>query len=79
MNRTRKNVNNKLKEFGQRLGMNENDSLKSKKTLKNAMCICLVISALVFIGFFIASRIDPSGQYYIPPGIRDFSFLTRIF
>ena len=63
MNPKKEKMNAKLKQLGQRLGMNEMDTLKSKKTMK----------------IFMATRLDPAGLYYMPPSIKDFSLLGRWF
>lgn len=79
MNVKKEKINTKLKELGQRLGMNEMEALKSKKTMKTIIGVCLVASAIVVVGLFMATRLDPSGLYYTPPSIKDFSFLGRWF
>ena len=79
MNRTRNNINNKLKEFGPRLGMNEMETLKSKKTIKTIISACVIVGVITLAGLFMVSRLDPAGLYYMPPGIRDFNLFGRLF
>jgi len=79
MNPKKEKMNEKLKQLGQKLGMNEMETLKSKKTLKTIISVCLVASAIAFIGIFMATRLDPAGLYYMPPSIKDFSLLGRWF
>lgn len=79
MNRTKNEINNKLKGLGQRLGMNEIETLKSKKTLKTVISACLVIGVIALAGLFVVSRLDPAGLYYMPPSIKDFNLLGRLF
>ena len=79
MNKKRNKINTKLKQFGQRLGMSEIETMKSKKTIKNVINACIVASAIAIIGMFIVSRLDPTGLYYVPPSIKDFNFFGRFF
>jgi hypothetical protein len=79
MNRTKDNINNKLKKFGQRLEMNEREILKSKKTIKTIISACVIVGAITLVGLFMVSRLDPAGLYYMPPSIRDFNLFGRLF
>ncbi|UCF49860.1 MAG: hypothetical protein JSU91_08950 [Thermoplasmatales archaeon] len=79
MNKKRNIINTKLKQFGQRLGMSEMETMKSKKTIKNVINACIIASAIAIIGIFIFTRLDQAGEYYMPPSIKDFKFLWRFF
>ena len=76
MNTKKQKMNTKLKELGQRLGLDETTSLKSKRNAKN------IIAMAVFAGFItlLATFLLPSGQvgnYYCGTSIRDFNLLFR--
>lgn len=79
MNKKRNKINNKLKQFGQMLGMNEMETMKSKKTIKHVINACIIASAIAIIGIFIFTRLDQAGEYYMPPSIKDFNFFGRFF
>ncbi len=79
MNKKRNKINNKLKQFGQMLGMNEMETMKSKRTIKNVINVCILASTIAIIGIFIVTRLDQAGEYYMPPSIKDFNFFGRFF
>ena len=74
-----KKMNAKLNEIGQMLNMNSSDVARSKKTIRNIVCVCLAAGTISLVGLFIFTRLDPVGLWYVPPSIKDFSFFRGFF
>jgi len=76
MNAKKQKINNKLKELGQRLGLDETTSIRSKRNAKNIISMAVFAGALMLLGAFLL----PSGQagyYYCSGSIRDFHLIFR--
>jgi len=76
MNAKKQIVNTKLKELGQRLGLDETTSLRSKRNAKNIIAMAVVAGTIILLGSFLL----PSGQagyYYSGGSMRDFQLLFR--
>jgi len=78
MSQRSKKINNKLLELGQRLGLDGNEALTAKRTIKNVLSVAIAVGIIAIIGLLVVNRLDVAGKFYMPPGIKDFSILGRL-
>ena len=69
-------INTKLKELGQRLGLDEATSLMSKRNVKTIIAMAVITGLLLLLGAF-TTRLNLPGLYYSGGSIRDFNLLFR--
>lgn len=69
-----KKINNKLRELGQTLGLDEVDTLRAKRTTKNMITMALVTGAFMLLGNLMMPG-GPVGLYYTGVSIKDFQIL----
>lgn len=69
-------INTKLKELGQRLGLDETTSLTAKRNAKNIIAIAAITGVIILVGA-IARLPNLPGYYYSGGSIRDFHLLFR--
>ena len=67
----KKLVNENLNNIGKRLGLDDADICKAKRTVKHVVMIAIFAGILGLIGY-ITSQVDPVGQFYMSVGIKDF-------
>jgi len=69
-------INTKLKELGQRLGLDETTALRSKRNAKNIIATAVFAAFLMLLGAFLLPS-GPAGYYYSGGSIRDFHLLFK--
>jgi len=76
MTKKAEKINQKLRQLGKPLGINEIDAIKAKRTLKNVVSIAIIGVIFGLIGWLISPG-GQAGYYYGGGGIRDFHLLFR--
>jgi len=74
-----KKINTRLGEIGKILNMSSSDVVKSKRTIRNMICVCIATGVISIIGFFLVTRQDSIGLWYISPSLKDFNFFRGLF
>ena len=74
MNRKNQKINNKLRELGQTLGLDEVNTLRAKRTTKNIITMAFVAAVFVLLGNLMMPG-GPVGLYYTGGSIKDFKIL----
>lgn len=69
-------INTKLKELGQRLGLDETTTLMTKRNAKNIIAIAVITGVILLLGA-ITKLPNLPGYYYSGGSIRDFHLLFR--
>ena len=69
-------MNTKLKELGQRLGLDETTTLMSKRSIKTIIAMAVIAGIILLLGAFTTLPILP-GYYYSGGSIRDFNLFFR--
>ena len=69
-------INEKLKQLGKPLGINEIDAIQAKRTIKNIVALAFVAVIFAFLGRMLMPG-GFAGYYYSGGGIKDFNFLLR--
>ncbi len=78
MNKKNENIDTKLKQFGQMLGLDEATSIKSKRTTKNILTMAIAAGAFILLGSILMPG-GLAGNYYGGGSIRDFQMIFRGF
>ena len=78
MNTKKQKVNTKLKELGQKLGLDEATTLMSKRNAKNIIAIAVITGVILLLGAFMTVPVLP-GYYYSGGSIRDFHLIFKGF
>jgi hypothetical protein len=73
MKKTRE-LDTKLQEFGNTLGLKETDVIRAKRTAKNIIAMALLTAALAVFGQIMMPG-GPSGLYYTGISAKDFQIL----
>lgn len=71
-------INNKLRELGKTLGLNEVDTLRAKRTAKNIITMALATGVFILLGNLMMPG-GPVGLYYTGGSIKDFQILFGWF
>ena len=71
-------INEKLKQLGKPLGLNETDTIQAKRTIKNIAFMAIVAGIFAIMGSVLMPGVL-AGYYYGGGGIRDFHLLFRGF
>jgi hypothetical protein len=74
MNTKNKKINNKLRELGQMLGLDEGNTLRAKRTTKNIITMAFAAAVFVLLGTLMMPG-GPVGLYYTGGSIKDFKIL----
>ena len=74
MNIKTKKKDTKLTKLGQTLGLDETDSLRAKRSIKNIVTMALFTGAFMLLGHFMMPG-GPAGLYYTGVSIKDFQIL----
>ena len=78
MNKKNENIDTKLKQLGQMLGLDEATSIKSKRTTKNILTMAIAAGAFILLGSILMPG-GLAGNYYGGGSIRDFQMIFRGF
>ena len=70
MYRNKKLVNQKLNDLGKRLGLDDADIYKARKTIKHLVMVGIFAGLLGLVGY-LTSQVDPVGQFYASVSIKD--------
>ena len=70
----RRELDAKLREFGNTLGLEETDVTRAKRTAKNVITMALLTAAFAVFGQIMMPG-GPSGLYYTGASIKDFQIL----
>ena len=76
MNAQKQKINTKLRELGQRLGLDETTSLTAKRNTKNIIAMAIFAGIIVLLGANLLPG-GPGGYYYCSGSIRDFHLLLK--
>ena len=76
MTKKTEKINQKLRQIGKPLGINEIDAIKAKRTIKNVIAIAIIGLLFGLIGWLISPG-GPAGYYYGGGSIKDFHLLFR--
>ena len=74
MNTKNQKINNKLRELGQTLGLDEVNTLRAKRTTKNIITMAFMTAVFVLLGNLMLPG-GPVGCYYTGASIKDFKVL----
>ena len=69
----------KLYELGKLVGLEKSETEQAKRTTKNLICVFLAVGFIALLGMFMITRLDSIGLWYVPPSIKDFNVLGRLF
>lgn len=69
-------VNTKLKELGQRLGLDEATALQTKRNIKNIIAMAVLAGIVILFGAFLLPN-GPGGNYYVSGSVKDFHLLLK--
>jgi hypothetical protein len=78
MKAKKQKINTKLKELGQKLGLDETTTLRSKRNMKTIIATAVFAVFLILLGTFLLPS-GPAGYYYSGGSIRDFHLLFKGF
>jgi hypothetical protein len=76
MNIKKQKMNTKIKELGQKLGLDETTSMTAKRNAKNIIAIAVITGAILVLGTFMTVPVLP-GYYYGGGSVRDFHLIFK--
>jgi hypothetical protein len=76
MNIKKQKINTKIKELGQKLGLDETTSITAKRNAKNIIALAAITGAILVLGTFMTVPVLP-GYYYGGGSVKDFHLIFR--
>jgi hypothetical protein len=74
MNKRKERINAKLIKLGKSLELDNLDTIKAKRTIRNVITMALFAGALIILGSIMMPG-GPAGLYYTAVSIKDFRIL----
>ena len=78
MMRDQSNINAKLYELGNKVGLEASEINSAKKTVFTVIGMCIVAGTFALVGMY-SSNLEAVGLLYTGVSIKDFSLFSRFF
>lgn len=77
MKRKNEKSNQKFYEIGRKMGLNDIEIYKAKKTMKNMLGIMIMAGIVIILGKYIMDQLNAVGLWYIGACLKDFNIFSR--